>query len=189
MGRDDEPVRVVVMGVAGSGKTSVGERLAARLGAAFVDADEVHPPENVAKMAAGTPLTDADRWPWLERLRDVLAGHERVVVTCSALKRSYRDVLRGAARVRFIHLDVARPVLEERLADRTGHFMAAGMLDSQLATLEPPTADERDVEIVRVSSTSTSAGQVVDEAYARVTTPPTTEAEGRAGPTGWDARP
>lgn len=162
------PTRIVVMGVAGSGKTSVGSALADRLGADFVDADELHPPQNVAKMSAGTPLTDDDRWPWLERLHDVLAGSSSVVITCSSLKRSYRDVLRRAGGVRFVHLDVERTVLEARLAARVGHFMALGMLDGQLATLEPPSDDEDDVEVVTVTSAATDVDEVVAHALVRL---------------------
>lgn len=165
---DDEPVRIVVMGVAGSGKSTVGELLAGYLDAEFVDGDDLHGPANVAKMAAGKPLTDDDRRPWLERLRDRLASGRRVVVASSALKRSYRDVLRGAGGVRFVHLDVARPVLEQRLADRTGHFMSPAMLASQLATLEPPADDERDVVVVPVTSSSTSLTDVVEHALAEL---------------------
>ena len=149
-GRMAPPMRIVVMGVAGSGKTTVGKRLAARLEAEYVEADDVHPSANVEKMSAGIPLTDDDRWPWLERLRSELAERQRVVVTCSALKRSYRDVLRRADGVRFVFLDVDREVLEARLADRTDHFMASSMLDSQVDTLEPPGADETDVSAIAI---------------------------------------
>lgn len=141
-------LRVVVMGVAGAGKTTVGRALAARLGARFVDADDAHPPANLAKMAAGIPLTDADREPWLDRLRAELAGHDRIVVTCSALKRAYRDRLRDAGGVRFAFLDVDADEATRRVATRADHFMGAGMVDSQFAALERPTDDERDVIVV-----------------------------------------
>lgn len=154
------------MGVAGSGKTTVGEALAGRLRAAYVEADDAHPRENIAKMAAGVPLDDDDRRPWLDRLRDELAAGDRVVVTCSALKRSYRDVLRTAGAVRFVHLDVTPAVLEDRLRSRAGHFMASSMLDSQLATLEPPAADEADVAIVEIDSPDLTAPQVLDRVLA-----------------------
>ncbi len=140
---------IVLMGVTGAGKTTVGERLAARLGARFVEGDAYHPPANVAKMRAGTPLEDADRWPWLEAIRaDLarwLAAGETAVVACSALRRAYRDVLRGAGPgLRFVHLVGPGELIAARLADRRGHYMPPGLLPSQLATLEDP-ADEPDV--------------------------------------------
>lgn len=138
---------IIVMGVAGCGKSSVGQTLAARLGWPMLEGDAFHPQANKDKMASGTPLSDEDRWPWLDeiaaemRRRDNAA--ENAIVACSALKRVYRDRLRkGAADVRFVHLTGSRAVHEDRIRSRTGHFMPASMLDSQLATLEPPTADE-----------------------------------------------
>ncbi|MCU1673147.1 MAG: Leucyl aminopeptidase [Frankiales bacterium] len=133
---------LVVMGVSGSGKTTVGRGLAHGLGWVFTEGDEHHPPDNVSKMAAGTPLTDEDRWPWLAELADWIgrreAGGEDAVLTCSALKRSYRDLLRdGHPSVRFVHLTVSPETLRERLAQRQGHYMPASLLDSQLAALEP----------------------------------------------------
>jgi gluconokinase len=109
-------MRVVVIGVAGSGKTTVGERLAEGLGARYVEADSAHPPENIAKMSAGIPLTDEDRRPWLERLAAELAAGDPVVVTCSALKRRYRDVLRSAGSVRFVYLEIDRQLAADRMA-------------------------------------------------------------------------
>lgn len=134
---------LVVMGVAGSGKTTVGRALAAALGCPFADADAFHPPENIAKMAAGQPLDDADRAPWLAAIRAWIDAHlargECAVVTCSALKRRYRDVLRpDPTRVRFLYLCGSRELIASRLAAREGHFMKPRMLDSQLADLEPP---------------------------------------------------
>lgn len=137
---------IVVMGVSGSGKTTVGTRLADILGVEYADGDDFHPPANVAKMAAGTPLDDADRAPWLDALAAWMAGRsgKGAVVTCSALKRIYRDRLRvSAPHAFFLHLDVPRQELERRMAGRGGHFMPPSLLDSQLATLERLAADER----------------------------------------------
>jgi carbohydrate kinase (thermoresistant glucokinase family) len=131
---------VVVMGVSGAGKSTVGIALADLLGVRFVDADALHPPANVAKMAAGTPLTDADRWPWLDLVATTFmdANETGLVVACSALKRAYRDRIRAAApAVLFMHLTVPRPALDARVAGRPDHFMPASLLDSQLETLEP----------------------------------------------------
>ena len=135
------------MGVSGSGKSTVGAALAAAWNVPFLEGDRLHPPANVAKMAAGTPLTDQDREPWLDALaREIRAraGDGGIIATCSALKRRYRDRLREkvAAPVEFILLESPRAVLESRMAHRPGHFMPAALLDSQLATLEPPGPDE-----------------------------------------------
>ncbi len=129
------------MGVTGSGKTSTGEALAARLGVRFVDADDQHSPEAKAKMARGEGLTDADRAPWLARLRDLLATEGPVVLACSALKRTYRDTLRVPG-VRFVYLQVPQALLNERLSHRRGHYAKANLLPSQLVTLEEPALDE-----------------------------------------------
>jgi carbohydrate kinase (thermoresistant glucokinase family) len=146
------PQHVVVMGVSGCGKTTVGEKLAAALGWPFDEGDRYHPPANVAKMSAHVPLTDADRWPWLQALAELIARHERAgqssVLACSSLKRSYRDLLRsGAPRVRFLHLAGDKAVLAERLAARTDHFFPADLLDSQYAALEPLQPDEDGVVV------------------------------------------
>jgi len=143
---------VVVMGVCGSGKTEVGRKLAARLGCDFLDGDDFHPPANVEKMRAGTPLTDADRWPWLDRLAveigTRLTDGRGGVVACSALARRYRDRLRvGRPGVMLVHLDGDRDLLAQRLAARQGHFMPAALLDSQLATLERPAPEERAIVV------------------------------------------
>ncbi|HEU0207106.1 MAG TPA: gluconokinase [Pseudolysinimonas sp.] len=133
---------VVVMGVSGSGKTTVGAALADALGLPFVDGDALHPEANVAKMAAGIPLDDADRAPWLDAVGRVLAAAP-VVVACSALKRVYRDRLRAAApALQLVFLDGSRELLASRMAARPAHFMPTALLDSQLATLERPGPDE-----------------------------------------------
>jgi gluconokinase len=134
---------ILVMGVAGSGKTTIGQRLASELGWDFIDADDVHPPSNIAKMAAGQPLTDEDRAPWLAALRgridDHLARKKNAVVTCSALKKRYRKILVvDAEQVKVVHLHGSLELLRSRIAGRKGHFMSPSMLDSQLAALEPP---------------------------------------------------
>jgi gluconokinase len=145
----NRPTALVVMGVAGCGKSTVAELLADRLGWPLGEADDWHPAANVAAMTAGTALTDADRAPWLLAVRDWIDAQDGdCVLTCSALRRSYRDVLRtAAARVRFVHLAGSREQLAERLAARTGHFMPPALLDSQLATLEPLGADEDGVVV------------------------------------------
>lgn len=139
---------IVVMGVAGSGKSTAGILLAQRLGASFIEGDRFHLPSSIEKMSAGIPLTDDDRWPWLHAVgREIarLAGEGRpVVCACSALKRVYRDALRRAAGIplAFVYLDGSRELIAGRMESRTGHFFAPSLLDSQFATLEPPGADE-----------------------------------------------
>ncbi|GAA1988974.1 gluconokinase [Kitasatospora viridis] len=138
---------IVVMGVAGVGKTTVARLLADRLGLPYAEADDFHPAANIAKMSAGIPLDDADRAPWLRAIAGWLHERGRAgtggVVTCSALKRGYRDLLRaGCADVRFLHLDGGHDLIAARIAARTGHFMPASLLDSQYALLEPLQADE-----------------------------------------------
>ena len=135
-------MRVVVMGVSGCGKSTLAAGLAQALDARFVDADDLHPAANVARMARGEALTDADRAPWLDRVAQVLADGAPVVVACSALKRAYRDRLRAAGGVRFLYLAVPRAELAARMQARKGHFMPPTLLDSQLATLEVPGPDE-----------------------------------------------
>ncbi|PZE65664.1 gluconokinase [Curtobacterium sp. MCBD17_021] len=152
---DQQPVPLdarvlVVMGVSGSGKSTVAAMVADELGWAFAEGDDMHPEANVAKMQAGTPLTDEDRWPWLDVVADWIRGHldagTNGVVTCSALKRSYRDVLRASGVV-FVHVAGDRSLLEQRMSSRSGHFMPTSLLASQLATLEPPQADEAHVTV------------------------------------------
>jgi gluconokinase len=138
---------IIVMGVASSGKTTVAEALARELSWPFRDADSFHPPANVAKMSAGIPLADEDRWPWLEAIviwmNQRHATSENGIVTCSALKRAYRDKLRTSfAEIQLVHLHGSREILAARIASRKAHFMPASLLDSQLATLEMPDADE-----------------------------------------------
>lgn len=153
---------VVVMGVSGAGKSVVGAGLAVALGVPFCEGDTLHPPENVAKMHAGTPLTDADRAPWLDRVAAWLAEHPDGVVSCSALKRAYRDRLRQAAPdARLVLLDVPEAVLAKRLAHRPAHFMPAALLSSQLATLERPEADERAVVIGATGSVGEAVKRIV----------------------------
>ena len=136
--------RILIMGVSGCGKSSVGAALGERLGIPYRDGDDLHPAENVEKMSAGIPLSDADRWPWLDRVARVLHDDAPVIVGCSALRRAYRDRIRSAAggAVRFVHLTGSREVIATRMAARTGHYMPATLLDSQFATLEPPAPDE-----------------------------------------------
>lgn len=146
--RAPRPRAVVVMGVSGAGKSTVGGLLARTVGCPFLEGDAHHGAANVAKMASGTPLSDEDRWPWLDALgaaaKAALASSPRVVVACSALKRGYRERLTAAigAPTLFVLLDAQREALECRMATRSGHFMPASLLDSQLATLERPAPDE-----------------------------------------------
>jgi gluconokinase len=145
--QDSSATHVVVMGVSGSGKSTVAVALARRLGWEFGEGDAFHPAENIEKMATGTPLTDEDRVPWLERLAAWIGVHEATgrstVLACSALRRAYRDVLRsGGSPVRFIHLTGPDEVLAERMGDRDGHFMPGSLLHSQLDTLEALQPDE-----------------------------------------------
>ncbi len=138
---------VLLTGVSGSGKSTIGSLLAQRLQWVFEDGDALHPAANIAKMRAGIPLTDEDRWPWLQALGawmdGRLAAGQSAVAACSALRRSYRDLLRqGRPAVRLVFLTASREVLAARLAARHGHFFRASLLDSQLAALEPPTPDE-----------------------------------------------
>ena len=147
-----EPVILVVMGVSGCGKTTVGQALAHHLGCEFAEGDQFHPPQNVAKMAAGTPLTDDDRWGWLKtlsaRMAQARAKGQSLVLSCSALRKPYRDILReGAPRAWFVHLHGNIGVLHQRMASRPGHYMPPSLLQSQLDTLEMPEADERVVSL------------------------------------------
>jgi len=162
-------VIVIVAGVAGSGKTTVGAQVAGRLGWRFADADDFHPAANVAKMRARIPLTDEDRVPWLHAIGawmdDLIAAGRSGVVTCSALKRAYRDeLLRGRPAATMFFLQVSREVLVRRLTGRMGHFFPEELLDSQLRTLEPPAPDER----VQIVSADVDPARIVDEIVAQV---------------------
>ena len=151
------PLPLVVMGVSGSGKSTVAAQLAHRLGLPFVDGDDLHPQSNVDKMQSGVPLEDADRWPWLDKVAETLRRRSEteggVVLACSALKRIYRDRLRAGTggRVRFAFLDVGMEEIEARLRRRQHHFMPSQLLQSQFATLERPAGDETDVVAVPAS--------------------------------------
>ncbi len=171
------PTVLVVMGVSGSGKSTVGQPLAARLGWDFQEGDDLHPKANIEKMSHGHPLTDVDRAPWLTAVRgwidrQVAAGRSGVIA-CSALKRVYRDRLRnGRPEVRFVYLQGDAATIRGRVEHRQGHFMPVGMVDSQFQTLEPPTPDEHPIvvdirqpvgaqidEIVRATSSSAHPGE------------------------------
>lgn len=140
---------VVVMGVASCGKTTIGEMLSQHFAVSFTEGDRLHSAANVAKMSAGIALTDEDRWPWLAQVGRALQGTSGHIVSCSALKQKYREAIAAAAQrpVKFVHLHGSREVLQQRIANRKGHFMPASLLDSQLATLEMPTPDEHAITI------------------------------------------
>lgn len=143
---------VVVMGVCGCGKTTIGRKLAERLDAAFIEGDELHPVSNTDKMAAGVPLDDEDRGPWLDAIAakaaELISDVPCIVVSCSALKRAYRDRLRVTGHdLTLVHLTGSKPLLKARMGERRGHFMPAGLLDSQLATLQVPEADETAISL------------------------------------------
>jgi gluconokinase len=157
---------LVVMGVSGSGKSTIAMAVAAALGLHFVEGDDLHSQASVASMRAGIPLTDGDRWPWLDRIGASLADVDRwprgVVAACSALKRSYRDRIRAAAPgAVFAFLDGPASVIEARMAVRTDHYMPASLLASQLRTLERPAADERDVMVVAIDQPASDIAAIV----------------------------
>jgi gluconokinase len=160
------PCALVVMGVSGSGKSTIADRLARRLAWTYEDGDRFHPASNVAKMHAGHPLTDEDRWPWLLAIADeidrVCAAGEHAVIACSALKRAYRDVLvHGRSDVRIVFLKGTQPLIADRLAQRKGHFMPPGLLDSQFKTLEPPDTSEDPVTVSIDASVETIVDDIV----------------------------
>lgn len=160
----DHPI-LVVMGVSGSGKSTVAGLLAGRLGWDLGEGDDLHPPQNVAKMGAGQPLTDQDRWPWLDLVAVWIRGHAEVhrpaVITCSALKRSYRDRLR-CPNVIFVHLAGSRDQIGRRMAARTDHFMPANLLDSQITILEPLEADENALIVDVGGNAAQIAATIID---------------------------
>jgi gluconokinase len=170
------PSPIIVMGVSGSGKSTVGAALAQRLRVPFGDGDDLHPPANVAKMTAGQPLDDDDRYPWLEAIGHWLADHhDGGVMSCSALKRKYRDQLRRhCADVEFLHLSGSPEVIGKRQASRPGHFMPASLLQSQFATLEPLEPDERGTTI----DVDQNIDAIVDS-YVALSAVHTTEQENR----------
>ena len=160
-------LQLVVMGVSGCGKSTLGAALAERLSLPMIDGDDLHLPESVAKMRAGVPLQDADRWPWLDRVGQRLAACDPatgLVLACSALRRAYRDRIRGhAGEVRFVFLDGSFELISQRLARRVGHYMQSDLLASQFQTLERPSADESDVITLPITE---PVSRLVDEALA-----------------------
>ncbi|MBU6456463.1 MAG: gluconokinase [Bradyrhizobium sp.] len=171
------------MGVSGSGKSTVADKLAATLGWTYEDGDKFHPASNVAKMEAGHPLTDEDRWPWLRAIaaeidRACKAG-EHVVIACSALKRAYRDLLvHGRGDVRIIFLDGTQQLIADRLAKRKGHFMPPDLLPSQFRTLEPPAPDENPVTV----SIDASVEEIVADIIHKLALSPASNASRRTSP-------
>jgi gluconokinase len=170
----NRPLVAVVMGVSGSGKSTIAARLAAELGWEYQEGDALHPPANVEKMKGGTPLTDADRLPWLrriaERIDDWRAHGRSGVVTCSALKRSYRDVIAGERPdVVVVYLEGSPELIKQRLAQRRGHFMPPALLDSQFAVLEEPTADEKAIVANIAGTPEVIVSEIVAQLRARAT--------------------
>ena len=173
MHKADSPLRIIVMGVSGSGKSTLAEGLSKSLGLPMKDGDELHLPESVAKMSAGIALEDADRWPWLDRIANYLANSEQsphgkagAIVACSALKLIYRDRIRQqAGPVVFLFLDGKPDLIKQRMQDRKGHYMQAGLLDSQLQTLEKPGADESDVIALSINQ---AVSDLLENAVAKL---------------------
>ncbi|SRR6056297_1429385 len=165
---------VIVMGVSGSGKSSLGQALAAKMDWTFIEGDDRHPAANRAKMAAGIPLSDADRWPWLDALAAeatrIEAEGGTPVLACSALRRAYRERLRASgSHVCFLHLTGPRETIAGRMAKRTGHYMPLALLDSQLATLEPAAADEMDVWTLPIDAPVEQIAEKVAAAFTSTT--------------------
>jgi gluconokinase len=174
------PCALIVMGVSGSGKSTIGERLAQRIAWRYEDGDKFHPASNVAKMSAGHPLTDDDRWPWLraiaEEIDRVCGAGEHAVIACSALKRAYREVLvHGRDDVRIVFLVGTQELIANRLAERKGHFMPPGLLASQFKTLEPPEANENPVTV----SIDASVEIIVDNIVSQLGLGPADRADAR----------
>jgi gluconokinase len=160
------PCALIVMGVSGSGKSTIASALAERLDWTFEDGDRFHPASNVAKMRAGHPLTDEDRWPWLQAIADevdrVCLANGHVVIACSALKRSYRNLLvHGRDNVRIVFLGGTQALIADRLARRKGHFMPPGLLESQFKTLETPAADENPINVSIDATVETIVAEIV----------------------------
>jgi carbohydrate kinase (thermoresistant glucokinase family) len=165
----NRPIILVVMGVSGSGKTTVAVLLAERLHSAFQEGDALHPPENVAKMKSGIPLDDADRLPWLHRIAQKIdewrSAGQSGVLTCSALKRNYRDIVIGdRPGVRLVYLKGSRELIRRRVEERKGHFMPASLLDSQFTTLEEPGPDEHPITV----DIGDAPDQIADEVVRRL---------------------
>ena len=173
MHTEGPPLRIIVMGVSVSGKSTLAEELSKSLGLRVKDGDELHLPESVAKMSAGIALGDADRWPWLDRIASYLANSEQnpqgtagAIVSCSALKLIYRDrIRRQAGPVIFLFLDGQPELIKQRMQDRKGHYMQAGLLDSQLQTLERPSADETDVIALSINQ---AVSDLLENAMAKL---------------------
>ena len=162
------PCALIVMGVSGSGKSTIADKLAERLRWSYEDGDKFHPASNVAKMSAGHPLTDEDRWPWLQAIADeidrVCKAGEHAVIACSALKRAYRDILvHGRNDVRIIYLKGTQELIANRLSLRKSHFMPPGLLASQFKTLEPPDPNENPVTVSIDASVETIVDDIVDQ--------------------------
>ena len=162
----EPPCALIVMGVSGSGKSTIADGLAERLRWTFEDGDRFHPASNVAKMSAGHPLTDEDRWPWLQAIADeidrVCKAGEHAVIACSALKRTYRDILvHGRNDVRVVFLNGTQELIASRLARRKGHFMPPGLLASQFSTLEPPLESENPITVSIDASVETIIDDIV----------------------------
>jgi gluconokinase len=191
MGETEKPCVLVVMGVAGTGKSTVAGLLTGRLGWELAEGDDLHPPANVAKMASGQPLTDEDRWPWLDKvaawIKDRVRSGKPGVVTCSALKRRYRDRLRGPGVV-FVHLAGDKELIAARMAARLNHFMPTGLLDSQFEALEPIEPDENAV-VLTLSADKTpqeEADEIIRRLGLRAVDRGSASAPGGAGVVGVD---